>query len=118
MWDRLWLSFPLFQVKAAREKLGRPCDMCNNYEAQLQSVQGKEREVMERMRTLEKQVSGTKQALEKQKKYAEELETSLKNAAEDAQAQVWLLSLDSLSVYSSITPYHSLARLLPASLSW
>ena len=105
----------MFQVKAAREKLGRPCDMCNNYEAQLQSVQGKEREVMERMRTLEKQVSGTKQALEKQKKYAEELETSLKNAAEDAQAQVWL---PSFRLTVSLYPLLHLARLFPTSLSW
>jgi len=29
----------MLQLRAAREKLGRPCDMCNNYEAQLQGLQ-------------------------------------------------------------------------------
>ena len=27
MWDEFWLAVPLFQVKAAREKLVRPCEM-------------------------------------------------------------------------------------------
>ena len=36
---RMFIVFPFdFQLKGARERLGQPCDMCKNYEAQLQEV--------------------------------------------------------------------------------
>ncbi|CAH1801364.1 unnamed protein product [Owenia fusiformis] len=76
------------EVKAAREKLGRPCDMCKNYEAQLQSVQENAQESQSSAQTLNKQLSQEKATLENQKKYQEELENTLQNVAEDAQAQI------------------------------
>ena len=38
-----FLPYCVSQLKAAREKLGRSCDMCSNYESQLQSMQENEK---------------------------------------------------------------------------
>ncbi|XP_064619716.1 rab GTPase-binding effector protein 1-like isoform X2 [Lineus longissimus] len=77
-----------YEIKAARDKLGRPCSMCNNYEDQLQNVQRKYQECHDKAQTLERQLAAEKRTLETQRKYRDELEESLKNAAEDAQKQI------------------------------
>lgn len=37
------------QVKNAGRKLGRRCDMCSNYEKQLQAIQGQEAETRDQV---------------------------------------------------------------------
>lgn len=76
------------ELKAAREKLGRPCDMCNNYEAQLQTVQDEYREEQARNRSLDRELKAEKQTIESQKNYITELEESLKDAANNANDEI------------------------------
>ncbi|GAB1603833.1 GTPase-binding effector 1-like isoform X2 [Argonauta hians] len=76
------------ELKSAREKLGRPCDMCNNYEAQLQSVQAQLKESQSKTQQLHRYLKSEQQASDNQRKYQEELENSLKDVAEDARKQI------------------------------
>lgn len=76
------------QLKNAREKLGRPCDMCNNYEAQLQSVQDEYKNEQVKAKSLERQLQSEKQLAENRQKYVDDLEDSLKNSAEEAEKQI------------------------------
>ena len=76
------------QLQDSREKLGRPCDMCNNYEAQLQSVQDESKSVQVQVKSLDRQLTSEKQTSENQKKYVTELENSLKETTEEADKQV------------------------------
>ncbi|XP_013389532.1 rab GTPase-binding effector protein 1-like isoform X2 [Lingula anatina] len=85
----LWLQD---ELKAARAKLGRPCDMCNNYEAQLVQVQKQEQEAQEKIKSFERQLDVEKRALEATTKLKEELEETLKTAAEQTQQQIATLN--------------------------
>ncbi|CAH1232876.1 RABEP1 [Branchiostoma lanceolatum] len=76
------------EVKAAREKLGRPCDMCSNYEQQLQNVQESEKDVRDTMARLQSDLEREQKNREKKEKNTEELEESVKNAGQDAQQQL------------------------------
>ncbi|KAI8504972.1 growth factor [Branchiostoma belcheri] len=88
------------EVKAAREKLGRPCDMCSNYEQQLQilinpnyeqqlqNVQESEKDVRDTMARLQTDLEREQKNREKREKNMEELEESVKNAGQDAQQQL------------------------------
>ena len=76
------------QLKAAREKLGRSCDMCSNYESQLQALQENEKKAWSQVRTLERQLQAERQARTAQHSYVEQLETALHDTAEDARKQV------------------------------
>lgn len=50
------------QVKNAGRKLGRRCDMCSNYEKQLQAIQGQEAETRDQVRRCFNDFSAYKQA--------------------------------------------------------
>lgn len=76
------------QMKAAREKLGRPCSMCQNYEAQLQECQELKKRGDGQLRTLERQLDGERQAHKNHAQYTKELEQKLKDYTEDAEDQV------------------------------
>lgn len=80
------------ELKSAREKLGRPCDMCNNYEAQLQSVQAQLKDAQAKIQQLERYLKSEQQASLNQRKYQEELENNLKEVAEDARKQISTVS--------------------------
>lgn len=75
-------------MKAARQKLGQPCDMCSNYESQLQEMQENSKKMAGQLRTLERQLQAERQAMTNQQTYTAELETSLQTKTEDAQKQV------------------------------
>ncbi|XP_052246058.1 rab GTPase-binding effector protein 1-like isoform X2 [Dreissena polymorpha] len=76
------------ELRTAREKLGRPCDMCNNYEAQLQLVQDNSRKEQASYRALERESKAEKQTIDSQKKYICELEESLRKAASESSEEV------------------------------
>ncbi|XP_041455929.1 rab GTPase-binding effector protein 1-like isoform X1 [Lytechinus variegatus] len=80
------------EIRFAREKLGRPCDMCTNYEQQLQGLQTKYSESVESSRTLRQQLEQEIDNVLREQKIRSELEESLKNAAEDAQIQIKTLT--------------------------
>ena len=75
-------------MRTAREKLGRPCSMCSNYEAQLQAVQEKMKEGQSELKRSQKALATEQQTSQNLLKYQAELEDALKNKAEDANAQV------------------------------
>ena len=54
-------------MKAAHEKLGRPCDMCANYEAQLVASQTTMRNAVARKDVAEKAMNEAVDRLEKEK---------------------------------------------------
>lgn len=62
--------------------------MCNNYEAQLQSVQAQLKDAQAKIQQLERYLKSEQQASLNQRKYQEELENNLKEVAEDARKQV------------------------------
>lgn len=76
------------EVSAAREKVGKPCDMCANYESQLQAAQENEKKVIGQLHTLERHLQLERQALASQDKYVAELEANLKNATENTEMQI------------------------------
>ena len=82
-------------MKAAREKLGRPCDMCNNYEAQLQECQEAKKRGDAQLRTLERQLDAERQSHKNQQRYTTELEESLKSHAQHAEDKVGAVSGES-----------------------
>ena len=78
----------LLQLIEAREKAGKPCDMCNNYEAQLQNIQDDCKKEQMKAKSLERRLNHELQALETKQKYITDLENSLNNSATEAQNQV------------------------------
>ncbi|KAK2142195.1 hypothetical protein LSH36_986g00042 [Paralvinella palmiformis] len=80
------------EVRTAREKLGRPCELCHNYESQLQSLQESERKSQDQIRTLERHLQAERQAMTNQQAYTEELENNLKTVAEQFQEQIAILT--------------------------
>ncbi|XP_038058234.1 rab GTPase-binding effector protein 1-like [Patiria miniata] len=76
------------EIRIAREKLGRPCDMCSNYEHQLQGVQTREGEYKELTQSLRLELDTERENVSREKRLRMELEESLQNAAEDAQSQI------------------------------
>lgn len=80
------------EMRLAREKLGRPCSMCSNYEAQLQTAQEEMKASITDNKRLERLLANERQAMEKALKYQSQLEETLKASAEEAQTQVATLS--------------------------
>lgn len=76
------------ELRSAREKLGRPCDMCNNYEAQLQSVQDELKEEKAKLRSQERESNAEKQTINSQKNYITELEEKLKESASSTEEEI------------------------------
>ena len=75
-------------MRSSREKLGRPCSMCSNYEAQLQTVQEKMKDGQSELKRSQKALAKEQQTSQNLLKYQAELEDALKTKAEEAQAQV------------------------------
>ncbi|GFR74029.1 rab GTPase-binding effector protein 1-like [Elysia marginata] len=76
------------EMRSAREKLGRPCSMCSNYEAQLQSVQEKMKEGQAELKRSQKALATEQQTSQNLLKYQAELEDALKTKAEEANTQI------------------------------
>lgn len=80
------------QLVEAREKAGKPCDMCNNYEAQLQNIQDDYKREQVKAKSLERRLNHELQTLENKQKYITDLENSLNNSATEAQNQITSLT--------------------------
>lgn len=76
------------EVYNAGNKLGRRCDMCFNYEKQLQGIQNQEAETRDQVKKLQGMLRQANDQLEKTMKEKEELEDYVKQSAEDAGHQV------------------------------
>lgn len=79
------------EIRSARERVGKPCDLCPNYEKQLQTIQEREQVYRDKINSLNLQIETEHEKFLREQKFRHELEESLKNAAEDAQSQITIL---------------------------
>ncbi|NXP77091.1 RABE1 protein, partial [Ramphastos sulfuratus] len=79
------------EVQNAGNKLGRRCDMCSNYEKQLQGIQIQEAETRDQVKKLQVMLRQANDQLERTMKEKQELEDYMKQSAEDSSNQISLL---------------------------
>lgn len=75
-------------MKHAREKLGQPCEMCHNYELQLQQVQTKEVEQRLKASAIEQTLEDYKKDLKKEQEYRQEMEEKFNDMSKDCDTKV------------------------------
>lgn len=80
------------EVQNAGHKLGRRCDMCSNYEKQLQGIQIQEAEMRDQVKKLQVMLRQANDQLEKATREKEELEGHVKQSSEVSENQISLLS--------------------------
>ncbi|XP_037543727.1 rab GTPase-binding effector protein 1 isoform X2 [Nematolebias whitei] len=76
------------EVKNAGRKLGRRCDMCSNYEKQLQAIQGQEAETRDQVKKLQVMLRQANDQLERTMAEKQNLEESVKLGNEETAAKV------------------------------
>ncbi|XP_005399699.1 PREDICTED: rab GTPase-binding effector protein 1 isoform X2 [Chinchilla lanigera] len=81
------------EVHNAGNKLGRRCDMCSNYEKQLQGIQIQEAETRDQVKKLQVMLRQANDQLEKTMKDKQELEDFIKKSTEDSSHQISALVL-------------------------
>uniref|UniRef100_A0A8C2AAB0 Rabaptin, RAB GTPase binding effector protein 1 n=1 Tax=Cyprinus carpio TaxID=7962 RepID=A0A8C2AAB0_CYPCA len=90
------------ELKNAGRKLGRRCDMCSNYEKQLQVIQGQEAETRDQVKKLQAMLRQANDQLERTMNERQELEDSVKQASEETTAKVKLIPLMDLVKHKSV----------------
>ncbi|KAM4795074.1 rab GTPase-binding effector protein 1 [Rhinophrynus dorsalis] len=81
------------EVQTAGNKLGRRCDMCTNYEKQLQAIQTQEAETRDQVKKLQVMLRQANDQLEKSLRDKQELEDYMKQNTEDTSVQISALTL-------------------------
>uniref|UniRef100_J3SCZ4 Rab GTPase-binding effector protein 1 n=1 Tax=Crotalus adamanteus TaxID=8729 RepID=J3SCZ4_CROAD len=76
------------EVQNAGNKLGRRCDMCSNYEKQLQGIQIQEAETRDQVKKLQVMLRQANDQLEKTIQEKQELEEFMKQSSEDSVNQI------------------------------
>uniref|UniRef100_A0AAQ5XQ02 Rab GTPase-binding effector protein 1 n=1 Tax=Amphiprion ocellaris TaxID=80972 RepID=A0AAQ5XQ02_AMPOC len=76
------------EVKNAGRKLGRRCDMCSNYEKQLQAIQGQEAETRDQVKKLQVMLRQANDQMERAMAEKQTLEDSVKVSNEETTAKV------------------------------
>ncbi|XP_037323135.2 rab GTPase-binding effector protein 1 isoform X1 [Pungitius pungitius] len=76
------------EVKNAGRKLGRRCDMCSNYEKQLQAIQGQEAETRDQVKKLQVMLRQANDQLERTMTEKQNLEDSINAGNEETAAKV------------------------------
>uniref|UniRef100_A0A8C1P326 Rab GTPase-binding effector protein 1 n=1 Tax=Cyprinus carpio TaxID=7962 RepID=A0A8C1P326_CYPCA len=76
------------ELKNAGRKLGRRCDMCSNYEKQLQVIQGQEAETRDQVKKLQAMLRQANDQLERTMNERQEFEDSVKQASEETTAKI------------------------------
>nr|XP_060612960.1 rab GTPase-binding effector protein 1 [Anolis sagrei ordinatus] len=76
------------EVQNAGNKLGRRCDMCSNYEKQLQGIQIQEAEMRDQVKKLQAMLRQANDQLEKTMREKQELEEYMKQSTEDSENQI------------------------------
>ncbi|CAI9610142.1 unnamed protein product [Staurois parvus] len=101
------------EVHTAGNKLGRRCDMCSNYEKQLQGIQTQEAETRDQVKKLQVMLRQSNDQSEKSLKEKQELEEYLKQNSEETVKQITALTLraqDSEALLAEIQQTFSLAK--------
>ncbi|XP_053563490.1 rab GTPase-binding effector protein 1 [Bombina bombina] len=81
------------EIHSAGNKLGRRCDMCSNYEKQLQGIQTQEADTRDQVKKLQAMLRQANDQLEKSLKDKQELEDCMKQNTEDTSNQISALML-------------------------
>ncbi|XP_074153798.1 rab GTPase-binding effector protein 1 [Sminthopsis crassicaudata] len=81
------------EVQNAGNKLGRRCDMCSNYEKQLQGIQTQEAETRDQVKKLQGMLRQVNDQLEKMAKDKQELEELMRQSSEESAQQISALAL-------------------------
>uniref|UniRef100_A0A672ZQV0 Rab GTPase-binding effector protein 1 n=1 Tax=Sphaeramia orbicularis TaxID=375764 RepID=A0A672ZQV0_9TELE len=76
------------EVKNAGRKLGRRCDMCSNYEKQLQVIQGQEADTRDQVKKLQQMLRQANDQLERTMTEKQNLEDSVKSGNEETVASL------------------------------
>ncbi|XP_073446667.1 rab GTPase-binding effector protein 1 [Dendrobates tinctorius] len=76
------------EVQTAGNKLGRRCDMCSNYEKQLQGIQTQEAETRDQVKKLQLMLRQTNDQFDKTLKDKQELEDYMKQNTEETTNQI------------------------------
>ncbi|XP_077167160.1 rab GTPase-binding effector protein 1 [Paroedura picta] len=76
------------EVQNAGNKLGRRCDMCSNYEKQLQGIQIQEAEMRDQVKKLQMMLRQANDQLEKTMREKQELEEHMKQSTEESETQI------------------------------
>ncbi|XP_054857390.1 rab GTPase-binding effector protein 1 isoform X1 [Eublepharis macularius] len=76
------------EVQNAGNKLGRRCDMCSNYEKQLQGIQIQEAEMRDQVKKLQMMLRQANDQLEKTMREKQELEDCMKQSTEESECQI------------------------------
>ncbi|XP_026109418.1 rab GTPase-binding effector protein 1-like isoform X1 [Carassius auratus] len=101
------------ELKNAGRKLGRRCDMCSNYEKQLQVIQGQEAETRDQVKKLQAMLRQANDQLERTMNEKQELEDSVKQANEETTGKISELKQkvqESESLVSALQQAFSLAK--------
>ncbi|XP_077338520.1 rab GTPase-binding effector protein 1 isoform X1 [Lithobates pipiens] len=101
------------EVHTAGNKLGRRCDMCSNYEKQLQGIQTQEAETRDQVKKLQVMLRQANDQSEKSLKEKQELEDYLKQNSEETAKQITALTLraqDSEVLLTEIQQTFSLSK--------
>uniref|UniRef100_A0A8C6U886 Rabaptin, RAB GTPase binding effector protein 1 n=1 Tax=Neogobius melanostomus TaxID=47308 RepID=A0A8C6U886_9GOBI len=76
------------ELKNAGRKLGRRCELCSNYEKQLQAIQGQEADTRDQVKKLHQMLRQANEVLEQTMKEKQNLEDSVKVGNEETTAKV------------------------------
>ncbi|KAM5180123.1 rab GTPase-binding effector protein 1 [Mantella aurantiaca] len=101
------------EVHTAGNKLGRRCDMCSNYEKQLQGIQTQEAETRDQVKKLQVMLRQANDQFEKGLKEKQDLEDYLKQNSEETVKQITALTVraqDSEALLTDIQQTFSLSK--------
>lgn len=76
------------ELKNAGRKLGRRCELCSNYEKQLQAIQGQEADTRDQVKKLQQMLRQANDQLERTMTEKQNLEESIKLGNEETTAKV------------------------------
>ncbi|XP_072303123.1 rab GTPase-binding effector protein 1 isoform X1 [Eucyclogobius newberryi] len=76
------------ELKNAGRKLGRRCELCSNYEKQLQAIQGQEADTRDQVKKLQQMLRQANDQLERTMMEKQSLEESIKLGNEETTAKV------------------------------
>ncbi|KAG8451948.1 hypothetical protein GDO86_003948 [Hymenochirus boettgeri] len=81
------------EVQSAGNKLGRRCDMCSNYEKQLQGIQTQESEIRDQVKKLQAMLRQVNDQLDKTMKDKKDLEDYMKQNTDETSTQITALTV-------------------------
>uniref|UniRef100_A0AAX7UNK4 Rab GTPase-binding effector protein 1 n=1 Tax=Astatotilapia calliptera TaxID=8154 RepID=A0AAX7UNK4_ASTCA len=98
------------ELKNAGRKLGRRCDMCSNYEKQLQAIQGQEAETRDQVKKLQVMLRQANDQLERTMTEKQNLEDSVKAGNEETVSALMQRVQESETLLSTLQQAFSDAK--------